>query len=191
MTLTPRDRNLLTYVLWPAALLACLIWIVGPLAGTLADVRGAVEQRRHDVATMRSAVAQADEIADVLEVVRVQLRALQRHVISPRQSVSAIVTLQDLLRQSGNTVLTVRVGDLERPRRAQPAGGPPVLARIQIDVTARGSYATLSRFLREWPLAGLPLKLTKVEAARGEDGTLDIVLTAAALVPAPPDQENR
>lgn len=189
MTLTPRDRNLLVYVLWPAALLACLIWIVGPLTGALAATRGAVEQRQSELAAMRLALARAGGIADVLQRLRAQHAALRQNVISPRQSVSAVVSLQQLLRQSGNTVLTVRVGEMERPRRAG-TGPSPALARIAVEVTAHGSYASLSRFLRQWPVAAVPLKLSKVEASRNEGGGLDIGILASAFVPAPPDKEN-
>jgi hypothetical protein len=190
--LAPRDRNLLVYVLWPAALLASLIWIVGPLAVGLADARRAVADRQNELAAMHAASARAGSVAAVLQPLQSQAAALRRKVITPRQSVDAVVSLQRMLREAGNRVMTVRVGELERPRRAESAAPAPggaaepavTLARIPIDVSARGSYATLTRFLRQWALGTVPLKLTKVAASGTEEGDLEISLSAAALVQA-------
>lgn len=189
MTLSARDRGLLLYVLWPAALLACLIWVVGPLAGALGGVRAAVDQRRSEADAMRSASGRAAEITEVAKTVRAQHEAARRYVITPRQSVGAVVTLQQLLRQSGLTVLTVRVGEIERAARARGSGAAVLApARIPIEVTARGSYAGLAQFLRRWPLAAVPLKLVKVEVTRADDGGVNVLIGAAALVPQPGEE---
>ncbi|HEY3247953.1 MAG TPA: hypothetical protein VGK88_06665 [bacterium] len=192
-SLSPRDRNLLLYALWPAALLAALLWGIGPLAATLASQRGLVEQRQNELTVMRDAANRAGDVATVLGRLRAQDAALRSKVITPQRSVNALVSLQRLLAETGNTVLTVRVGEMERPRRPEKSSGPAVLTRIPVDLTARGSYASLNRFLRRWAIDSIPMKLVTVEASRGEDSSaLEIAITAASIVPAPPPvKENR
>ncbi len=188
--LMARDLALLIYVLWPAALLAIVIWVVFPRAQTLATARGTLDQKRSDLQFLRENFARNADITIQQARLEAEAKRLRRMVVPRERSFQIVLVLQRLLLETGHTVDAIRVEGIEQSPESAADGGPR--AFVPIEVTATGSYGALVRFLRRLEAGGIPLKLTQLEARREQDsGGLRVKLRAKVFLQLRPTESRQ
>ena len=178
--LTPRDRTVLIYVLWPAMLFAAAVWLVSPQAHALALHRGALDSKRVELQRMQADLARRSEVAGQLARLGAETEQLRRWILTKDGSVDAVVALQRRLQETGHAVQTIRVGEVDRPKVEER--GPQALASITLEASATGSYHSLMMLLQQWRVDTIPLKLTRLEAATDESGEVRVKFLARALL---------
>jgi hypothetical protein len=184
--LTRRDRALLVYVLWPAALIILVIWAVVPLARTLAAARGALEAKHAEVVTMRSDIGRAGVVGGEHARLRAEVQQFRQRILTEDRAVEPVIALQNLIEGSGLTLRSVRVGEI----RALPEAERALLveAILPVEATASGTYQSFQKFLRRW--AGTnALKLIRLELSRDdESGQLHAKLLLNGFVATAPQR---